>query len=216
MRRVDISMPLFAGMPMFPGDPPFESRSVSSLAGGDPYDLSALSFGSHAGTHIDPPSHFLRGGVTVDRLDLDVLVGPCRVVEMGPSTTTIGAKEAGDVPRGTVRVLFRTANSTRWKRELSFFPDFVGLTVAAAEVLLERGVRLVGIDALSIENDPTETYPVHRALLGRGVVLLEGLVLADAPTGEYRLECLPLRLKDGDGGPARATLVTEEATGRWR
>jgi arylformamidase len=208
MRRIDISMPLFPGMPSFPGDPPFLVTSVSSIARGDPYDLSGLSFGSHAGTHLDPVGHFVPGGATADEIDLEVLNGPCRVVDVDPSVTSVGVDDVAKVPFGTVRALLRTANSARWASSLTFFSDYVGLTPAAATALVERGVRLVGIDALSIENDPTESFPVHHSLLRRGTLILEGLLLAAAPAGEYRLECLPLRLRDGDGGPARAALVT--------
>ena len=98
------------------------------------------------------------------------------------------------------------ARRSRWSAQLAFFPDYVALAPAAAEALVKKRVRLVGLDALSIENDPSGAFPVHRTLLGRGILILEGLLLEDAPAGEYTLECLPLRLKNGDGGPARATL----------
>jgi len=208
MRRIDISMPLFRGMPSFPGDPLFDSAPIRSISRGDPYALSGLSLGTHAGTHVDPPVHFLHGGTTVDRIDLEALNGPCRVVEVDARATSVGAEDITRIPRGTVRVLFRTANSARWANSLTFFSDYVGLTPAAADALVERRVRLVGVDALSVENDPSEAYPVHRSLLGGGTLILEGLLLASAPPGEYGLECLPLRLRDGDGGPARAVLVT--------
>jgi arylformamidase len=208
MRRIDISMPLFRGMPSFPGDPPFDVTPLSSIARGDPYDLSGLSFGSHAGTHVDPVGHFVPGGATADQLDLEDLNGPCRVVDVDASATFVGADDVARIPTETARVLFRTANSARWASGLTFFSDYVGLAPAAADALVARKVRLVGIDALSIENDPTGSFPVHHSLLRRGTLILEGLLLAAAPAGEYRLECLPLRLRDGDGGPARATLVT--------
>jgi arylformamidase len=214
MRRLDISMPLFDGMPAFPGDPPFASVPVRRLAAGDPYALSGLTLGSHAGTHLDPPRHFRPDGVSVDALDLDVLNGPCEVVDAGPSTEPVGPDRLGDVPAGTVRVLLRTPNSARWAQKLEFFEDYVGLSVEGAARLVERGVRLVGIDALSIERDPSDRFPVHRVLLDRGVVILEGLLLAGVRPGRYGLECLPLRIRDGDGAPARAVLVEEDRTAR--
>jgi arylformamidase len=206
MRRIDISMPLHPGMPAFPGDPGFRSEPVRSLARGDPYALSLLAFGSHAGTHIDPPRHFLPEGTPVDRVDLDVLNGPCVVVGVDARKAEIGPADIPALPPGTRRVLFRTANSERWSRGEGFFPDYVALALPAAESLLRQAVRLVGIDSLSVESDPSEKYPVHRRLLGEGVLLLEGLCLAEAPPGLYDLECLPLPLRDGDGGPARAVL----------
>ena len=206
MRAIDVSMPLFEGMPAFPGDPPFTSEPVTRLDGGGPYDLSRIGFGSHAGTHLDPPSHFVRGAATVDRLDLGALNGPCVVVEVRADGRTIPAEELAKVPAGTTRVLLRTSNSARWAQRLEFFDDFVGLGVDGAVRLVDRGVRLVGIDALSIETDQSGAYPVHRELLGHGVVILEGLLLGQADPGPYDLTCLPLALRGGDGGPARAVL----------
>lgn len=205
-RRLDVSMPLFAGMPVFPGDLPFSDRPLKRIEHGDPYSLSALAFGTHAGTHVDPPCHFVAGGATTDQLDLDLLNGPCRVVDVPETATSVGAAEVERVPPGTTRVLLRTANSARWRRGLEFFPDYVALGPDGAKALLDRGIRLVGIDALSIESDPTGTFPVHHALLGAGALIIEGLLLDGAPAGEYELACLPLKVRGGDGGPARVTL----------
>lgn len=206
-RRFDISMPLAPSMPAFPGDPAFASVPVRSLAQGDPYSVSSISLGSHAGTHVDPPRHFLPAGGGVDQLDLEVLNGPCRVVDVPATSAAIGRAETDPVPAGTRRVLFRTLNSERWSRRLEFFPDYVALTEEGARFLLGRGVALVGIDSLSVESDPTGRFPVHHLLLGGGALILEGILLHDVPPGEYVLECLPLRLMGGDGGPARATLT---------
>lgn len=201
-----MSMPLREGMPSFPGDPPFVSERVVRLDRGGPYDLSRLSFGTHAGTHLDPPSHFVPGGTPADRLDLGTLLGPCRVVDAGADRREVAAGELDGVPPGTTRLLLRTPNSARWARKLEFFDDFVGLSLEGARRLVARGVRLVGIDALSVESAPSRAFPVHRELLRAGVVILEGLLLGEVAAGPYELSCLPLRLQDGDGGPARAVL----------
>ena len=206
MPTIDISMPLFVGMPAFPGDPPFASRSVGRIEHGDPYALSTLTLGSHAGTHIDPPLHFFPGGLSVDRLDLEVLNGACWVVDVRPDRRTVRAEELGTLPPRTDRVLLRTANSARWARKLEYFDDFVGLSLEGARYLASRGVRLVGIDALSVEVTRTGRFPVHRTLLGQGVVILEGLLLEKAAGGKYELGCLPLAVRGGDGAPARAIL----------
>jgi arylformamidase len=207
MRQLDISMPLFAGMPAFPGDPLFRSEKVRAIVRGDAYDISRLSFGSHAGTHIDPPVHFVPDGPSLDQIDLEALNGPCQVVGVSESIRTVGDREVGGVSPGTRRVLFRTANSERWRRRLEFFSDYVGLDPSAAEALVDRGVRLVGIDSLSVERDSTGRFPVHHRLLGAGVLILEGLLLAEATPGNYELRCFPLRVREGDGGPARAVLL---------
>ncbi|MGD0717991.1 MAG: cyclase family protein [Thermoplasmata archaeon] len=204
---IDISMPLSPGMAAFPGDPTLAEHRVRSIDGGDGYNVSALSLGTHAGTHVDPPLHFVPNGPGTDRLDLTAFNGPCEVVRVPDSDGEIGIDALARIPAGTTRVLFRTRNSTRWAQAPSFFPDYVALSVGAAHGLLEMGVRLVGIDALSIESDPTGTFPVHHALLEHGALILEGLCLAEAAPGAYELCCLPLKLVGGDGGPARAVLI---------
>ncbi len=208
MRRVDVSMPLFTGMPAFPGDPAFSVQAAKSVDRGDPYSVSALSFGSHAGTHVDPPSHFLPGGAGIDQVDLGRLNGPALVVEVSQSRTTVGATDVAGVPPGTERVLLKTTNSHRWKGRLEFFPDYVALDETGAEALLARGVRLVGIDSLSVESDPSGAFPVHHRLLGAGALILEGLLLADVAPGPCEMHCLPLLVRGGDGGPARVFLTT--------
>ena len=207
MRSWDVSMPLFEGTPTFPGDPTFQHRPVRSIERGDAYSVSALSFGSHAGTHVDPPCHFIAGGATVDRLDLEVLNGPCWVAGVPPDVRSVGPEEVGRLPEGTRRVLFRTSNSPRWQEKLEFFSDYVAVSESGARALVDRKVRLVGVDALSVESDASGRFPVHHRLLGEGVLIIEGLLLADVPEGPYELHCLPLDLKGGDGGPARAVLT---------
>lgn len=205
MGFVDISMPIRPEMATFPGDPPVRVEPLRDLARGDPFRLCALALGSHAGTHVDAPRHFLDLAPGVDAIDPDALIGACQVVDVPASRRVIGAAE---VPArlSTPRVLFRTANSSRWARGEPYFPDYVALAPAAARLLVERGVRLVGIDSLSVENDTSGRYPVHRTLLTAGVVLVEGLLLAEAAPGAYDLTCLPLRIEEGDGAPARALL----------
>ncbi|MCI4365764.1 MAG: cyclase family protein [Thermoplasmata archaeon] len=201
-------MSLHAGLAVFPGDAPFRSEPSHSVARGDPYSVSTLQFNSHAGTHVDPPSHFLQGGLSADRLDLAALNGPCLVLGVDSARRVIGPSDLPEFAAGTQRVLFRTSNSQRWAREEGFFSDYVALSLPAAEELVRWKVSLVGIDSLSIESDLTGKFPVHRRLLEAGTIILEGLLLADVAPGPYNLECLPLKIRDGDGGPARAVLRT--------
>lgn len=206
MKSIDISMPLFEGMPAFPGDPLFGTERTHSIDRGNPYNLSALKLSSHAGTHIDPPLHFIPSGLPIDQIDLTILSGPCRVVQVPSEATNVGRRELREAPPETERLLLRTANSQRWSQRLEFFSEYVALSPEGAEALIEGGTRLVGIDSPSIERDASGTFPVHHRLLGSGVLILEGLMLSDVPAGTYDLQCLPLRLRDGDGGPARAVL----------
>ena len=203
---VDLSFPLSGATPVFPGDPPVAVSVVRSIDRGDPYRLSRLQLGSHAGTHLDAPSHFLRDGVPVDQVDLALLNGPAEVLEIPDGSAAIGVGALASLPPGTTRVLFRTSNSRRWAKASTFFPDFVAVAPEAADALVDRGVRLVGVDGLSVENDPGGTFPVHHRLLAAGTWILEGLRLDGVPPGVHELRCLPLRLAGLDGSPCRAVL----------
>jgi arylformamidase len=194
-------------MPSFPGDPPITVRPTHELSKGDAYNLSEICLGSHAGTHIDPPLHFLPGGLAVDRIDLEALNGSCRVVQVPDPHREVSTGDLKGLLHGVSRVLFRTHNSVRWANGESFFPEYVALAPETAEYLAAAKLRLVGIDSQSIERDATGQYPVHHTLLESGCLILEGLRLAEVPPGEYELRCLPIKLRDGDGAPCRAVLL---------
>ena len=192
---------------MWPGDPRVVVEPVARVEDGDVAAVSRLALGTHTGTHVDPPAHFLAGGITVDELPLDVLVGPALVADAtGDAPIDAARLEQLDLPAGTTRLLLKT-------RAAGVAPSGSRGNVAApglvapdgAEWLVARGVRLVGVDTLSIEPAGAD-YPVHRILLGAGVIIVEGLDLAAAPPGPYELVCLPLRITGGDGAPARAVL----------
>ena len=191
---IDISRPIGPDTPVWPGDPPVIVEPVTRVRDGDPADVSRLALGTHTGTHVDPPAHFLPGTATVDALPLDVLIGPAVVAEFSPGPIDGTALEATALRDGSARLLLKTG------------ADAGAVTPDGARWLVERGVRLVGADTLSIEPE-TDDYPVHRTLLGAGVVIVEGLDLAAVGPGSYQLVCLPLRIVDGDGAPARVVLM---------
>ncbi len=199
---IDISQPLHPGLPVWPGDPPVV---IARLDEGLPA-VSQLSLSTHAGTHIDPPAHFIAGAAAVDQLPLDLLVGPAWLVHLrGAGPVTAAALARAAIPAATERLLLRTDNSNR--PSTTFDPDFVALAPDAARWLLEHQIRLIGIDAPSIEPFDSPGGPVHRVLLAAGVVIVEGLALAGVEPGAYELICLPLPIRGGDGAPARAVLV---------
>lgn len=203
MSFIDISVPLSPRLPAFPGDPAIQVERAGAAA--NPFHLTRLSLGSHAGTHIDAPAHLLGEGATVDAIPLEWLIGPCRVVDLRGRKGAIAAGDLKVLPlAGVRRLLLRTDNSELWQRP-GFCEDYVGLAPDAANYLTALGIRLVGIDYLSIE-PPGEASAVHRILLGAEVVILEGLNLAGAPAGDYELLCLPLNLTGIDGAPCRAVL----------
>lgn len=209
-RVIDLTLGIEHGGLVWPGDPPVEVEPWARLADGDPANVSALRLGSHTGTHVDPPAHFLAGGATVDHLPLDVLVGPATVVDLRGVAGLVEERhlDAAFPPGPVDRALLRTDNSARWAERPATVPDdYVALSEGAARWLVERGVRLVGFDFLSVDAAGAARFPVHRTLLSAGVVLVEGLDLSGAGAGDYLLACLPLKLVGGDGAPARCVLV---------
>ena len=203
-RTYDISVPLTAGMPLYPGDPPFEIEALPH-DGAAPYVISRLGLSTHSGTHVDAPAHFLPGGATVDQLPVDILVGKARVVELLEQERIERADlEAQDL-RDDLRVLIKTRMSGLMQKS-AFQEDHVYLARDAALYLAQAGIKLVGFDYLSIDRYGATDFPAHRALLDAGVVIVEGLDLSDVQAGEYDLFCLPLRIGGGDGAPARVLL----------
>lgn len=208
MKIYDITVPFSTNLPVYPGDPAVQINQVSSLESGDICTVSHLSFSSHTGTHVDPPSHFVAGAMTLDQLPLEVLIGKARVVDTGeiPAIDRTIIEQAN--LNGVERVLFKTRNSRTWKEKnyAKFDENFVYLETDAAELLVETGIKLVGIDYLSIEKFNFVEPTTHWALLKNNVVIVEGLDLSEVEEGEYELICLPMKIKDGDGGPARVIL----------
>jgi arylformamidase len=206
----DISIHIAPGrMPVWPGDPEPVLERFLKMEDGNDANVSRLAACVHLGTHVDAPHHFIAEGATTEALPLDVLVGKAYVVDLTElkGHITAAALEAADLPPDAGRLLFKTRNSRWWAQgDASFHTDFVALTADAAEYLVNRGVRLVGIDYLSIA--PYDApVPTHRILLGAGVVVVETLDLSAVPAGTYILYCLPLKLVGSEGAPARAILV---------
>ena len=209
MKVYDITVPISSGVPIYEGDPPAAIESVSAIADGSDANVSRLCCGVHTGTHVDAPNHFIDGTLRVDALSLDKLIGPCRIVEVAGEMAEIGPEHLPDIlPE---RLIFKTRNSEFWNEpERGFRIDFTSLSASAAAVLADAGVKLVGIDYLSIEKFGSEDFATHRILLEREVVILEGVDLRGVPAGEYELVCLPLKYIGGlgDGSPARTVLRT--------
>jgi arylformamidase len=210
-RIIDVTLPIRPGMLTYPGDPIVAIERTSDIRNGDVSNLSILSMSTHTGTHVDPPIHFVEDGTTIDAVALDALVGPALVVDMR-GAVSIGASEldALDLPDGVERLLFVTDWSARWAEPSPIFPDTVtAVSAEGAGWLVDHGIRLVGTDFISIETAADPAFPVHRALLGAGIAIIEGLDLRDVPAGRYTLWCLPLKIHEGDGGPARVVLVDD-------
>jgi len=212
MEIYDVSVPLSSATPVYPGDPGIEIRSSKDLANGDAANVSQVNFGLHSGTHVDAPAHFIEGGVKVEALPLESLIGEAEVVEVAEHIKVIDESVVtASCLRGSQRILFKTRNSGFWNNpEQGFRVDYTYIDSAAARRLVESGIKLVGIDYLSVEGFNTEKYETHHILLSNNVVILEGLDLRSVPAGLYELMCLPLKIAEGrgDGAPARTVLRT--------
>lgn len=214
MRKIhDISLTIGPDLPTWPSDPSVHIERVSKIEEGANANVSKVEMGLHTGTHLDAPYHFLPDGARLESLALDLLIGPAQVVEVPEQFAEINAEVLRQVSlaKGVQRVLFKTRNSHFWAEgERAFRPDFVGITQDGAEYLVEQGVRLVGIDYLSVA-PYKRSRPTHEVLLRAGVVILEGLDLSQVGPGLYHLICLPIKFQGVEGGPARAILVEESA-----
>lgn len=207
MKLYDVSVPISPRTPIYEGDPGVNIEAWSALAKGDSANVSFLHFGAHTGTHVDAPAHFVEGAGKIDALSLDVLIGPARVVLVADQIEEIDANFIDQANLdGVERLLFRTRNSSFWNE--GFRKDFTHLTPEAAQLLVERGIKLVGTDYLSIEKFHSGHHRTHLTLLSNNVAIVEGLNLSEVPAGDYELFCLPLKIAAGagDGAPARVVL----------
>lgn len=206
MQWIDISVPLRDAMVHWPDDPPVSIRRIADIEHGATLNLTMISMGVHSGTHIDAPVHFIRGGKGVEHVPLDTVVGRARVIEIGDPESIKPDELAGHRIRRGERILFKTRNSSGIWQHDEFVEDYVFISDAAADYLVERGIRLVGIDYLSVGSYRYGGDQVHNTLLGAGVWILEGLNLSNVTPGNYDLICLPLKIVGGDGAPARAII----------
>ena len=203
---IDVSLPVTADMPIWPGDPRPELMPVSTLEV-EGVQVSQIILGTHTGTHLDAPRHFIPGGRTIDGLDLDALVGLCRVIQVASTEGYICRADLQrfELQRGE-RVLLKTHNSCQPVGQ-TVGPEFTALAPAAADYLCEQGVRLVGIDGPSIDAWNASTFPCHKRLLGADALILENLVLRHVMPRVYHLSAVPLNLIGADGCPIRALLT---------
>ncbi len=205
---LDVTVPITNSMPVWPGDPQVRLSPKSHLSRDKSHTvkLTAIEMGSHTGTHVDAPYHFVEGGKRLHEIPLEQLTGKATVLEIA-GVRSIGLGNLEHLKwDGIERVLFKTDNSKHWQ-DGKFYEEFIYLEPDGAEFLVQRGIQLVGIDYLSIDEFKSEKHPTHFALLTRDIVILEGLNLSKVPAGEYTLFALPLNLQDADGAPSRVILT---------
>jgi arylformamidase len=202
VKLIDVTIPIRNGMPVYDRNPGVHLERARSIADGDTVNISRLDLGVHTGTHVDAPLHFIEGGAGTEAIDPEILIGEAHVVDATSLHQDIDAEALGtlDLPPGAERLIFKTPNSELWDLD-EFSRGFIRFVESGARPLVEAGVRLVGIDYLSIGDEGA-----HKVFLGNGVVPLEGLDLRQVDPGPYRLYCLPLKLVGSDGAPARVLL----------
>ncbi|MBV9848460.1 MAG: cyclase family protein [Armatimonadetes bacterium] len=208
MTIYDISLTVTPGMVTWENaEPSLSLEWASRIGAGSPANVSHVSGGMHTGTHLDAPLHFVADGRSVEALDLGALIGPAQVVEVfGRDQVTAADLERAGVDEGTERVLLKTDNTRRdLLHDPQFHPDYVGVAPSAAQWLVAHGVRLIGVDYLSV-GAYDANVETHRILLGAGMVILEGLVLSGVPAGTYTLAALPPKVQGAEGSPCRAVL----------
>lgn len=204
---IDISLPLHSALPVWPGDPPAIIEPTQAITRGDSYNSSRLQCSLHWGTHLDAPFHLIQNKWSIDQIPPEVLLGKVQVVEVGEIASITRSILGKYHLKPLERIIFKTRNSLFWsERPLKFHPEFTALTADAAEYLLELGVKLVGIDYLSLDLYESKELPVHKILYRKNVVGVEGLDLRKVSPGQYDLICLPLKVLHGDGALARVLL----------
>ena len=209
MKVYDCSISLVKGMVSWPGDPQFETRDFKLIDKGDSSNILEMKMSSHAGTHIDAPAHFFKDALTVDKIPFDILIGKTQVIDFYENDEISKSDLEKYDLKGKERVLLKTKNSSLYKKD-GFQKDYVYLTDDAAGYLVKLGVKLIGIDYLSIQKYKDKESKVHKILLSNNIVIVEALDLSKVPEGEYTLFCLPMKLIDTDGAPTRVILLRKD------
>ncbi|MDZ7742924.1 MAG: cyclase family protein [Bacteroidota bacterium] len=203
MNWIDISVSIQEGLVVWPGDPPVEIKMINDMQLGHEVNLSRLNISAHTGTHMDAPRHFVKNGLSLDQMPIKAMTGPARIIQIRDrESIKIPELEKHDLRQGD-KILFRTRNSEKDWATQPFMYDFVHLETDAAEYLARKKIQLCGIDYLSVSGIKKNETAVHRALLEAGIWIIEGLNLQEVEEGNYELICLPVKIKDSDGAPAR-------------
>jgi len=211
MKTYDISVPLQSGMPVWPGDDDPKFEQYAFINRGSVVNSTGIQSSAHIGTHVDAPRHLFNNGKTIEQISLDILVGEAAVIDLGEVDAIDHQVLSAVALPDYRRILFKTRNSNYWRSPRhNFRTDFVSLTADGANFLVDKQVKLIGIDYLSIDLFNAKLLPAHKILLAEEVVVIEGINLLDVPEGKYELYCLPLKIVGADGAPARAILRTNK------
>ena len=201
---IDLSIPIHDEMLIYPGDPAYKWQQVLFKSNGDVCNLSKMELGCHTGTHLESPRHMISDGAVVEDFDINQLCGVAYVAQIdGEGDITAESLDKANIPAGVERLLLRTDNSNRDRLNPPFQADFCAFDLSAAEWLVSKGIRVIGLDFLTIEHSPDLSFPVHKCLLGSGMAVIEGVATKHAPLGMVELVCAPMRLLAAEGAPCR-------------
>jgi arylformamidase len=209
MTIYDVTLSISPSLPVWPGSSAVIIEQVESMDRGAHANVTRMEMSAHTGTHVDAPHHFLNDHRTVEQLPLEILTGRCYVLDLSSVQGHVNGKilDQSDVPEEAIRLLIKTGNSARWQTgEKEFFTQFQGISEDGAEWLVTRGIKLIGVDYLSVA-PYKQSIPTHTVLFKAGVIVLEGVNLASVRQGYYELFCLPMKLAGSDGAPARVILI---------
>ena len=204
----DLTLPITPSLVVWKDDPPIQMERVQKMEEGAVCNVTRVNMGAHTGTHLDATLHFIEDGLGIEVLDLHTLIGPALVVDAGEAQEiTASVLDSLNIAPNTTRLLIKTTNSQRWvKGETEFYEEFVGFTADGAQWLVDHGVKLIGVDYLSVAAYKDLVTP-HQILLGASIIPVEALNLHNIPPGEYQFICLPILLHGSDGAPCRAVLM---------
>src|SRR5262249_44386289 len=205
MKLIDVSVPLDTSLASYPDNVPFSLEAIKRVARGDSSNVSALHLSAHSGTHVDAPRHFFDSGPGTEALPLEMLIGRARLIEVRTRAAITAGDLSGVDLSEDVRLLIKTTNSRLWG-DREFHKDYIGISESGARHLVDHGIKVVGVDYLSVEAFNAPGAPAHHVLLGAGTIVIEGLNLRDVDPGLYEMYCLPLRIVGSDGAPARVVL----------
>jgi len=206
---IDASVPVCARTPVWPGEPSVVLSPLSRISDGDSCNVTAISAGLHAGTHLDAPRHFIDGAEDVACISLATLMGPAWVQDISDVSRAVEAKHLAGIPE-CERLILKTANTVReLMSKFEFTKDYAHVAESAARFIAGSGVKLLGIDYLSVEKFDSDSHIVHHILLGNGIIVVEGLDLSEVEGGWWEIACLPLKIAEADGSPVRAVFIRD-------
>lgn len=199
----DLSVNISEELVTFPGDPQYKSENISSLEEGSHFHLSEIHLSNHTGTHIDFPSHVIKNGKTSNDFPLASLIGRGLIIEVPSSELSITKDFIKKQPILANDVVFFKTSNSKLSKNAKFTNNYVYIEPEAAEELLKKKVKIVGIDYMSVDKYEYEDLPVHKLLLSNDVLIVEGLELNDMPVGRCEIYIMPLKINKMDGLPVR-------------